>query len=250
MPKIRKLLTGLSLVPVLFVVSGCSPAVQPPAPDHPLGTPTLAPSGWQVIMGAVQHNQQAGMFRMKMTTSVAAGAIRSTFSMYGSFNPPDRAAFTMQVNDVAEQFYQQGTSAYAQTLGGWSQTTALPSIDVMASYQLLVSHAGTDNVPVYRLKDTYVLDEYCQVYEAVVPAAWLPPLLGWEQFKPATDAKVQYYFYVGKNDGALREVTTNSVGSVTAAGPVSVSSDTMLFNIGQPAAKVQFPVGLLKSFEN
>lgn len=250
MPKTRKLLAGLSLVPVLFMASGCSPAVQPPAPDHPLGTPTLASTGWQVIMGAVQHNEQAGMFKMKMTTSVAEGAIRSAFSMYGAFNPPERASFAMQVNDVTEQYYQQGTSAYAQTLAGWSQTHALPNVDAMASYQLLVSHATTDNIPVYRLKDTYVLDEYCQVYEATVPATWLPPLLGWRQLKPSVDAKVQYYFYVGKNDGALREVTTSSVGSVSSAGPVAVSSDTILFDIGKATAKVQFPVGLLTSLEN
>lgn len=249
MHKYPRLLTGVAAVAVILTTVGCSPAVQPLAPNEITGHEPLAPGAWKAISSAVAHDEAAGMYRMKMNSSVAQGAVHSTFAMYGSFNPPSLASFSLTVNNVSEQYYQQGASAYFQTVAGWSQTQALDNVDVFPSYLNLVNRAEQQNIPVRRLKDQYVLDEFCTVYAATLPANWLQPLSNWQKQVPTTGAPVEYFFYVGQKDGALREVTTTSVGSVENAGPIDISTDTVFWGIGSSVAKVQFPPSLLASME-
>lgn len=244
-----KLLTGIATMAVLAGTVACSPAVQPLAPDTITGNEPVVSGAWQAISNAVLHNEAAGMYNMKMNSTVAEGATHSSFAEYGSFNPPSRATFSLTVNNVAEQYYQQGTSAYIQSETGWSQTTAMTNIDVFPSFQSLVNRAEKANIPVRQLKKAYVLDEFCTVYAAALPANWLQPLSDWVQQVPASESPVEYIFYVGQKSGALRQVTTNSVGTVTNAGPISLSTDTVFWAIGKSAAQVHFPPSLLASLE-
>lgn len=249
MYKYARVLTAITAVSVVFLAAGCSPAVQPLAPNEITGKEPFVSGAWKAIANGVAHDEAAGMYRMKMNSSVAQGPVHSSFSMYGSFNPPDRAGFSLQVNNVSEQYYQQGTSAYVQTIGGWSQAQAMTNIDVFPSYQSLVSRAEQANIAVRQLKQQYVLDEFCNVYAASLPAGWLQPLADWQQQVPQNGGSVEYFFYIGQKDGALREVTTTSVGSVQDAGPVSISTDTVFWGIGKSTSKVQFPPSLLTSME-
>ncbi|MCF8564730.1 hypothetical protein LLE49_08315 [Alicyclobacillus tolerans] len=249
----RTVVVAATVLTTVFGLSGCSPSAQPPLNNQPTGTGVLSSNGWQKIYAAVQLGEQAKMYKVKSTVSVAQGPLHSNLSVYGSINEPDRAYVSFTEDNKMVQFYQQGQAAYEMGPSGWSQATPINDLNLYTSYAQLLSRGVHSTVPIYQLPKAYVVDEYCNVYTANIPEQWLNSLPMWQNRIPANRSdpgnEVQFVFYVGQKDGELREVQTSSVGSVSEAGPLVVNTDTILFSINSPLAKIQLPPNLIKAME-
>ncbi|MCL6548149.1 MAG: hypothetical protein K6T30_04475 [Alicyclobacillus sp.] len=251
---LRRLMKGALAASVLFGGAvGCSPAPQPMAdvvaPAQPgVQAGELQAADWSAVEHAVQLGERSLVYKEKIAVQVSVGSIHSGFTVYGSVNAPDRASIGLHVNSDNFYFYQQGESAYAQTNLRWGQVPALSNLDVFPSFERLIQAARAAGVPVYReAQDEFVIDEYCAVYHASVPARLVPAFRDWGGVSPGDMSDVSYTFYIGQKDGQLREVTSDSVGQVQDVGAMQIHSDLELFDLGQEQALVSIPKSLFGS---
>jgi hypothetical protein len=242
---------AVCLVGLTFGAVGCTPAQQPfNTVDVEEGTP--APDAWKTLVKAALLGEQVQMYKIKMSVDVARGSTHSTFSVYGSINVPERALVSFHENTTNIQYYQQGLCAYQQLNNGrWTQTNAIDNLDVFPSYVRLMQSAMVNNIPVRQLKDTFVVDEYCQVFKATLPSSFTASLPIWDKaVEPKYMGDIEYTFYVGKTDGQLREITTKSVESTAETGAFQIQSDTTLFDLNNDRAKVMLPKDLIAQLES
>ncbi|MCL6445741.1 MAG: hypothetical protein K6T83_20215 [Alicyclobacillus sp.] len=235
---------------VISGVAGCAPATQNTT-VNPLGTPIPSPlmhepASWQAVIQGARQDQQAGMYMVKMQVSTAQGSLHSGFSVYGSINLPDRAALSITDNGDSEGYFQQGKSAYTKADYRWQQVDPLPNLDLSGSYLKLASRAASAAVPLTKVQDhVFVVNEFCTVYQATVPASLVVRLAGQPLNGEMSD--VVYTFYVGNKSGYLLEVSTESVGASGEVGTMQVNSDTELFGFGKDTSQVKVPNDLFAS---
>ncbi|GMA49064.1 hypothetical protein GCM10025857_04210 [Alicyclobacillus contaminans] len=248
----RTILTTLTTLSLMGLLSACGPAVQPSTnqPEDQSGT-SVNLSTWDDILASAERGVSAKMFMVKMDASFAQGSTRTTYSVYGGVNVPDTAYFGIAEANNYVKFYQQGQAAYTYDNGEWSQVSAWKQLNPYVSFAFVIAAAKSHNIPLVQLQKSYVNDEYCDVYRAVIPVdmvqyqpTWLPlPIHG-----PA--GAVVYTFYVGQTSHNLRQVSTISVGSVGGMGAAETDTQTEFFDINQEIAKVQLPKDLIKQLEN
>jgi hypothetical protein len=232
-------------------VTGCSPALQQNVASARTGTPVQAGEVWQNIVSAAESAEATGKYMVKMNVDASDSASHSQMSLYGYINPPNKAALDIVESNNDVQYYQQGNVAYYKDNGRWTQTTPFSEVDVFPSYLHLAQYGLQQTLPLVQLPDVYVNTEYCKVYQTTVPASALDtlPILGGKVNQKGLKS-IQYTFFVGKSDKLLREVQTQSVGDLANVGSLQVSSDTILFNLGQKTADVQIPPDLVKQLED
>lgn len=242
----------LSASLLLGCAAGCAPTPQAngeaaqPAPAG--GSGGWHADSWAPVADAVRLGLRSLVYKEKISVQVSVGSIQSGFSVYGSVNAPDRASIGLHVNSDNLNYYQQGRSAYAQENLRWGQVSALRDVDVFPSYARLVERSAGARVPILRSnEDQFVIDEYCAVYQARVPARLVPRFADWGTVNPRDMSDVVYTFYIGRKDGQLREVTTDSVGQLQDVGAMEVHTDTQLFDLGREEALVTIPKSLFGS---
>jgi hypothetical protein len=237
----------------LTCLGGCGPAVQPLPADERTAVGTPVPVDvWDAILAGAKSGMDARTFMFKSDVTLVQGPIHSSFSVYGAVNPPDKAqlGFTSATDYI--QYYQQGKSAYYNKDNGhWLQTTALPQINPYASFFDLIESARANRIPLRKLDRQYVVDEYCDVYQATIPSSSTRLQLNWIPAHLAAETgEVQYTFYVGEKDGLLRKVDTSSVSGLPDVGSMQCDSQTVIFDINQDIAKVKLPPDLVTQLES
>ncbi len=244
-----------AMMAVLTCLAGCSPAVQPSPKDQRTapGTPVSA-DVWDTILAGAQNGIDANMYMIKSDVTMVQGPIHSSFSIYGAINAPDKAQLGFTAGNTYIQYYQQGKSAYYKDDGQWTQITALPQINPYDSFYHLIQSARARRVPLRKLDKQYVVDEYCDVYQALIPSDLVGLALNWiPAYLEAKTGDVLYTFYIGQKDGVLRKVDMDSVSGLPAVGSMQCDSSTVIFDINQDVAKVKLPqdlVAQLESFDN
>ena len=240
-----KRLTLMTLLVGSFLVGGCGPAVQPLPSTLSLNR-TPVTGAWSTMKAAVSKGLQESTYQIKSNVSVAGSSLHTDYSLYGKINLPNTASLSLHENNFNPVFYQQGLVAYAYENNQWVKADPLVNMDVYASYQRLLKSIPASTA-IYQLKKAYVVDEYCNVYQADVSANDVASIALWDnQAQLPNMGTVRITFYVGQVDGQLREVKTDSVGNVKRMGSVEVVSDTVLFNYNKPSAAVQLPLSLVK----
>ncbi|GGI94964.1 hypothetical protein GCM10010885_00590 [Alicyclobacillus cellulosilyticus] len=204
---------------------------------------SLVKDGWTVLRLAVARSRMVRLYKVKMDVDVAQGPLHSQFSVYGMVHAPDMALLSFHSLNSNTRFYQQGKVAYVQEYKRWSQTSPMFNLDAFAPYQHIMTWAQARGVSVFQLPDTYVIDQYCHVYQATIPMAAERPLGLWNGAPIASgpSAAVLYTFYVGTKDGALHEVQTATVGAIAAVGAVEIDTDAMFFDFDNKDAEVKLP---------
>lgn len=233
------------------ILTGCSPSRQiTPSMIHPVKH--IVRNGWNVIDDALAKGVEIHNYQIKTDESVITGSLHSDFSVYGSIDKPDIASISVHENNFNIQYYQQGMSAYAFDNGRWSQVAPLANVDLYQSYIHLVHSINQRKFPVYEeAVPQYVVDEYCNVYDVTLPGIDVEKLALWDNGEVFPNmSNVSFTLYIGQKSGQLREVETSSVGAIRTVGPVQVNSDTILFNVNKPGAKVHIPATLVKELEN
>jgi hypothetical protein len=230
---------------VVVGVTGCSPSTQVPVGGASTGV-SLAPqltsnSTWTPLVKAINLGMHATMYQEKVAITVSQGSVSNGFTVYGRVNPPNKISISLHQNGYNFNFYQQGLSAFDEQDTHWQQTPARSELNLFPSYRRLVDAAErSGQVPIVQLKPAqYVVDEYCNVYQASIPATLIQPLNTLDSSYHQGDmTQVLYTFYVGQKDGQLRQVITSSVGSTTGVGSVLVQSNTILFAINQKGSAI------------
>jgi hypothetical protein len=244
-----------ALVAMLTCLAGCSPAVQPSPQDQRTAVGTSVPADvWDTILTGAQNGMDANMYMIKSDVTMVQGPIHSSFSIYGAINAPDKAQLGFTAGSAYVQYYQQGKSAYYKDNGQWTQTTALAQINPYASFYHLIQSAQANRVPLRKLDKQYVVDEYCDVYQATIPSNLAGLALNWiPAHLEAKTGDVLYTFYIGQKDGVLRKVDMDSVSGLPGVGSMQCDASTVFFDINQDVAKVKLPQDLvmqLESFDN
>ncbi|MDQ0190583.1 hypothetical protein JI721_00540 [Alicyclobacillus cycloheptanicus] len=252
---------GLSVAALLGVTAGCSPAPQrniAPTTGQllPLQQGTRVQAGWAPLLSAAHLGERVKVYAVNMSMNVQNGSNSNTMTMYGQVNLPNRAALTLSMNGVSSQYYQQGTSAFERENGVWATTTPLTEINLYDSYASLISAASKANVPVYAFKQQYVVDEYCSVYEAVIPAKalkgqtlWSIPADGGAAAAGTLTGDVMAAFYIGKTSGQIREVDLLTTGGAPGTGSLVNQVHAVLFDINnEKLAQVQIPTTLVNQY--
>ncbi|MCL6593894.1 MAG: hypothetical protein K6T31_07955 [Alicyclobacillus sp.] len=239
-------------------LSACGPAVQPMdnrtgAAASQAGVPAPA-SAWAVLQDAASRSEQTDMYKVKVDVESQLGAIRSSLTGYGAVNLPQRVSLDVLAENDDLYYYQQGESAYARDDGHWAPAPALPQVDAFAAYQRVLTTGARLQIPLIKLPQVFVNDEYCDVYQASVPvqALW-PDLAGVPGGAPASGqqpAPVLYTFYVGQRDHLLRRVDSQSWTAVPPLGVLEVDASSVFFEMGQASARIQLPKDLVRQLEN
>ncbi len=239
---------------LIALVTGCSPST-----TVPIGATTTAVSTstttsqtkatWAPVMKSVQLGEAAKAYMEKVSVNITEGSIQSGFQVYGRINPPNKMDVAFHQNGANMAFYQQGLSAYGQMDGQWQQHAALSNINLYPEYAKLLQAVSKAKIPVFQLQpNQYVVDEFCNVYQATIPASLLSTLPGFSStYHAANMSPVVYTFFVGQTSGELRQVNTSSEGSVTDVGSVQIQSNTILFNINKPGADITIDPTLYSS---
>lgn len=252
----RAVLASLCCV-VALSLSACGPAVQRTTgsssnlPTNPAKSGKLVPSStWLTLEASAQAGTQLQYYMEQITANMSQGSLHSDYSVYGTINPPDRAAIGIHEGNTNTYYYQQGKVAYYQDNGRWSLTDTLGNLDLFSSFANLISNASQAGVTLYQQKKAYVVDEYCDVYTSVLPAGMLSPLPSFSGTAAEPMGAVAVTWYVGRTDHVLRRVDMQSVGSVTDIGQMQVNTSVLLFDINSPYAKVTIPKNLEQQLEN
>jgi len=241
----------------ILALSGCAPGYQPLTSTTTVSTfDVSAPSGWSIIFQSAQKGQSLTMYKVETSVDLIQGSLHTNFTEYGAINPPDRASLDYHAVNSNVQFYQQGLVAYSFDDGFWTQTNTIPNLNVFPSYEELAQQGMRSGWSISSSKKPiYVQDEYCIVYQAIIPANSMNPLptagiASNDAAQSGMSGDLQVKFFVGKIDGQLREVQTVSLGGVDNVGSIQVTTDTTLFDLDKKTAKVQVPLTLTKQLEN
>lgn len=235
------------------VISGCSPSTV-----QPLGSSTgpVAPSAtaqtkssWSSLLSAVDKGLQSRKYQEKITVNINEGSIQGGFTVYGRINPPNKVSVAFHQTGANTAFYQQGLSAYGEQSGHWEQSAAMPDLNLFPSYQRLVQSVQAEHVQVFKLATPqYVLDEYCDVYQAEIPAKLIGTLSELaNMYRPQDMSPVLYTFYVGQSSGELRQVVTSSEGGVSGIGSIGIQTQTLIFAINQSGSEITIDPNLYNS---
>lgn len=255
----KRLLTWLplSLLFVTGAATGCSPAVQPPQAQQTLSSGATPPpinvpgssADWGVIKRGVTISGESGLYMEKILVDVSQGTLHSDLSVYGAVNGATNTSLAFHENSRNMKYYQQNQSAYEQDNSQWSQVAPLRNVDVWPSYQALVdaSSSGGIRLEMLHMAPRFVVDEYCDVYQAVIPPHFVPVVSQFGNAGAANSSGVVYTFFVGQHDHAVREVSTQSVGAVENVGGVQITTDAVFFAIASNNALMQIPFDLYTS---
>ncbi|RIV29401.1 hypothetical protein D2Q93_00740 [Alicyclobacillaceae bacterium I2511] len=239
-------MAGIGLVVSL---NGCSPSPQV-SPSQLGPSQPVSDSVWQNILVAAKIGSSASMYKLKFDVSISQGGTSSDLTGYGNVQLPNRLWLMMVESGNSAQLYQQGSAAYAYDNGSWSQATPLKSVNLYQTYMSLIQAAQGQHIPLVQRNKQYVIDEYCSVYQAIIPS-WLissHPL--WPGITDQEQGAALYTFYVGQQDHVLREVTTSSAVSQAPIGSMQVNSDLEMFGIGNSTSQVLLPPALINQLEN
>lgn len=236
-----------------LAVTGCTPAVHP-QPSTDVNTEQGKPvslGAWDTVLNGAKLGLNTSKYMVKVDASLVQGPIHSSFSVYGGINLPDKADLGIAEATNYVKFYQQGKAAYFMDNGHWTQTNSLDNLNVYESYFRLIDQAKAQNVPLKQLDKAYVVDEYCDVYQAVIPSALVDKHPAWMPTQINTQTgDTEYTFYVGQKDHYLRRISTVSVAGLPKVGSMEANSDTVLFDIDQDVAKINLPKDLVDQLEN
>lgn len=235
---------------LLSTLTACGPAIQPPNPNQAthLGTGVSA-STWNDILKSAENGETVSMYKEQVAANLAQGSLHSGFGVYGVVNLPDTASYTIQEANDSVHYYQQGTSAYSYDNGQWTPVSAVPSLNVFPSYVHLIEQAMNDNVALYQIPKTYVVNEYCDVYQSIIPAKMFTTESMLPNVSPGDIGPVLMTWYVGQTDHILREVDVQSVGGVPGYGSMQINASTILFDFNSPISKIQIPKDLVKQLQ-
>lgn len=241
---------GIGLIGCLAGVTACGPAVQTTNASSGLKMGTAVSSSvWSQIIQGAQAGEGLSAYKEQITSHLVQGSLQSTFSVYGSINPPDRTYLAIHEGNMNVDYYQQGQVAYYYDNGRWAQSTPVSNLDVFASYEAIARQASAQSIALYQTKRQFIMDEYCDVYQSVIPAGMATTLPIWSV--SSTDVgPMLMTWYVGQKDKVLREVDVQSVGSVPDVGSMEVKARTLLFDLNSKLAQVTLPKDLVKQLEN
>lgn len=250
MHKPPKVLSKAVVLVVLFV-TGCSPSVQNASHETFRPEQFVGVQGWNAIRNAVVRTESAGRYKIKSSLDFEQGSIHTNYSVYGSINVPDRASLSLHENNFNVVYYQQGAVAYALDNGTWAKVDAISNLDVLPSYDRVLVTVDSSKVPLTKGADAFVVNEYCDVYQATLPGDNVAQVALWDNHAHLPNiGEVQFTFYIGKKSHELREVDTSSVGTESDVGAILTKTNTVLFDIGSDIANVQIPTDLVKQLEN
>ena len=241
---------AVALTPVVLALalSGCSPS--PQVSPSQLGPSQSVPdSVWQEILTSAENGSATSVYKLKFDVSVSQGGTSSDLTAYGNVQLPDRLWLMMTESGSSAQFYQQGSAAYAYDNGNWSQVQPLQTVNLYQAYTKLIAAAQAQNVPLVERNKQYVIDEYCSVYQAVIPSQLIPSQGLWPGIAHQEQGPALYTFYVGQQDHVLREVTTSSAVSQAPVGSMQVRADVEMFGLGQKTSQVLLPPALVSQLE-
>lgn len=249
----RKLVTVAVALCVVSGLSACGPAVRTANSQtttaRSLGTP-VAVSAWADIVSGAEAGTQISRYKQQVTSSLVQGSLRSTYSVYGAVNTPNRISLTITEGNTQTEFYQQGSDAYSYDNGKWSSSTPIVNVDVYPTYQSIAIQARKTNISLYQLPREYVQDEYCSVYQSILPASILTPLKDWPNITDGDVGQILVTWYIGQTDGVLRQVDTQSVGGVPDVGSMQIDTSTLMFDLNNKIAQIQIPKTLVLQLEN
>lgn len=233
-------------------LSACGPAVRNTSGTGTattLGTP-VADTNWNAIVSAAVSGAQISMYKLEVTSTLVQGSLHSTFSAYGAVNNPGKISLAITEGNAQTEFYQQGSTAYSYDNGDWSPSAALSNVDVYPTYESIARQAQQTKIALYQLPKAYVQDEYCNVYQSILPASLFASLAEWPNVSPGDVGKILVTWYVGQTDSVLRQVNTQSVGGIPAVGSVGINSSTLMFDLNKKLAQIQIPKDLIRQLEN
>lgn len=240
-----------------LLVTGCSPSTQHAVTRTPgqlqslsLGQP--AQSGWTPLSAASVKGEQLQQYVVNTAASVMNGRDRNSLSISGQVNAPDKALLTISLNGLSGLFYQQGNAAFQSINGKWMASSPIGNVNLFPAYTKLINAAQSAGLTIEKFPRQYVIDEYCAVYEASIPAA-LVKTSGVTESVGATTATgtsapatgdVLFAFYVGQRTGVLREVAYTTSSS-SAQTNFTTTVNTQFGDLNQPGAQVHIPQTLL-----
>lgn len=241
-------------------LSGCTPAIQKASSGaSSIGKITERNVDWAPLQTAIRRSAASTVFKIKSSVSLKDGSMHTHFSVYGTVNLPDKISVSLTENNFNISYFQQGKVAYADEQGIWKQTQSMQKFDAYQGYVELIQKAITNKLPLNQLNRSYVVNEYCDVYQVTMPtgSVSLPSFLadvsgasGAGSAQVSAGEPIQYTFFVGEKTGYLREVQTTSVSGVNEVGPVAADTDTTFFDIDKPnIAKITVPKTLVKQLE-
>lgn len=259
--RVRPLSALAATIVLVAVVSGCGPSTEqaiapPPGELQPLSQGQTASNGWGPVQQGVALGEKLQMYVVNTAATVVNGRAQSSFTLSGQVNLPDKALLTLSLDGQSDLYYQQGNAAYQSLNGKWMPSTPIGNVDVYTPYQKLVSAAVKAGIALREFSQQYVIDEYCTVYEAQIPASLLATsgvsenLVGLTKTS-ATSAVTEQSgpilvaFYVGERTGVLREVAFTGATS-GADRNLTVIANTEISNLNQPNATVNIPQTLLR----
>jgi hypothetical protein len=188
------------------------------------------------------------MYKVKETVTATVGRYHTVVSAYGTVNLPDRLQFSIVAGGNAYSLYQQGQSAFQLYHGGWAPAAPLASVDLYSSIASLITAAQKDHIPVYRAGSSYVVDQYCDVFQADLPETLWSKLpdspIRTKAFLDVHAGTVEVQFAVGRDDHCIREISTVSVGSVPNRGPAEVETDVVFSALNSDVARLTIPAPL------
>ncbi|MFB5192481.1 hypothetical protein [Alicyclobacillus fastidiosus] len=255
----RRVLGFGSMVAMLALagLTGCTPAVQAPSSGAATAQTVIHTNvSWQPLSTAVDKSTTATMYKLESDVELKNGSMHTSYTVYGTVNLPDKASINIHENNFNISFYQQGQVAYADEASSWTQTQPMSNLGSYGSYQTLIQDAAAKQVSLIQLNRTFVVDEYCNVYQFTMPnqSVALPGFLqqvpGAKSGDIGANEPIEYTFYVGQKTGYIREVQTDSVNPVDQMGPVATDTTTTFFDIDEPkVAAVQVPQTLVTQLE-
>ncbi|WP_067617285.1 hypothetical protein [Alicyclobacillus acidiphilus] len=240
------------------LLAGCAPGVQ--TASIASGTATTVTQknvDWTPLLNAITKSEGATLYRLQSSVSIQNGSLKTSYTVYGTIQLPDTINMQVHENNFNIGMYQQGQVAYQEDNGTWIKMQPLQNLDAYQGYADVIEQAMKQGYKLDEMNQTYVMDEYCNVYRVTVPngMAPLPAFLADAVGSSAktlndTASGVEYVFYVGQTSGYLRQVQTQSVNMVNNVGPMLTSTTTLFSAIDQPTvAQMQIPSTLVQQLE-
>lgn len=240
------------------VLAGCAPGVQ--TASIASGTATTVTNknvDWTPLIDAINKSEGATLYRLQTSVSVQNGNLKTSYTVYGTIQLPDTTNIQVHENNFNVGVYQQGKVAYQEDNGTWIKMTPLANLDAYKGYAQVVNRALKQGYKLDEMNQTYVMNEYCNVYRLDVPngTAVLPGFLDGAVGSSAkalksSSSQIEYLFYVGQTSGYLRQVQTQSVNMVNGVGPMSMTTTTLFSSIDDPQiAQIEIPSSLVQQLE-
>lgn len=244
---------------LMLLVTGCSPSTQHALTQTPGQLQSLSfghpvSNGWTLLSAASVKGEQLQQYVVNTAASVVDGRDRNSLSISGEVNSPDRALLTISLNGLSGQFYQQGNAAFQSINGKWMASSPIGNVNLFPAYTKLINAAQNAGLKIEKFPRQYVIDEYCIVYEASIPAAVVKTsgvtatatagATAGTGISTAATGNLLFAFYVGQRTGILREVAyTTSSSSAQTNFVTTVNTEFGALN--QPTAQVNIPQTLL-----